>query len=557
MKSYIKNIKIIPMIALFALIIDFTASSLSSQTPTYAVRVTNIRFLGGIGRGPTSSGGDNLPVYLRGYGQPGTSIELTAEMNVSGWGAPMYGDVLFTISFTDTLNTGTFNVTIPSGSHTAIAAIPYTGFTITPGPLLAWSYTATIATGIYVTSSGLPVSISSTSSTAIYWDGGVAPAFTTASVVPISTINSITFSWTPVNTGTDQDFYEYRVYYREQSASNNSPYKLWSGSNDASLRGLSNNPAVIPLNDPVRHFDSTGRKYTTISNLKIAQPYDYMVTAVDVFGNETAHTAPLGTYSTKPLTLEAIISDGITSYSDFSTLAVPTNRTLQEANIKVDIYTVTSTVTPDACNVWFSTVATEPVDMVITASNLPNTAGLGADLDSVAAVRTGPNKWTAYLPTIPSSGKNKIISNGNAVRFIVELKSGSVSSFIDTDSGTDPNNAEWTFYIGNVTNFKPWPTRILNNVITKKDPLAYPSYYLTEDAFVTIKVYDIKGRTVATLMDGSFRRGGENIKENGWSGSNKYNYKVGVGLYYINIKAVSAASGKTILDDFKKVVMAH
>jgi flagellar hook assembly protein FlgD len=87
--------------------------------------------------------------------------------------------------------------------------------------------------------------------------------------------------------------------------------------------------------------------------------------------------------------------------------------------------------------------------------------------------------------------------------------------------------------------------------------VAYPSYFLTEDAYVTIQVYDIKGRPVATLLERAFRRGGQNIKENGWAGVNKSGNRLGVGLYYIHIEARAAGSGRTILNEFEKVVVAH
>ena len=74
---------------------------------------------------------------------------------------------------------------------------------------------------------------------------------------------------------------------------------------------------------------------------------------------------------------------------------------------------------------------------------------------------------------------------------------------------------------------------------------------------MTIKVYDIKGRPVTTVLDSAFRRGGINIKERGWDGSNKSNKKIGVGLYYMNFRAKSAANGREILNDTKKIVMRH
>ena len=160
---------------------------------------------------------------------------------------------------------------------------------------------------------------------------------------------------------------------------------------------------------------------------------------------------------------------------------------------------------------------------------------------------------------------------GNSLRFILETKKSGITAYADHDSdydvtedpnspffiAADPNDYEWTFNISKATTFTPWPTRILNNVITDRNPLAYPSFYLTDDAYVTIKAYDIKGRAMATLLDSAFRKGGQNIKEGGWGGTNRSGKKLGPGLYYLNIKAKRASDGRTILNENEKVVVAR
>jgi flagellar hook assembly protein FlgD len=128
----------------------------------------------------------------------------------------------------------------------------------------------------------------------------------------------------------------------------------------------------------------------------------------------------------------------------------------------------------------------------------------------------------------------------------------------DPSDGTHINE-EWRFSVFGSADqpvLAPWPTRILNNVITDKNPTAYPAYYLSDDASVTITVYDIKGRPVSTILDKAPRKGGQNIKENGWRGINKSGKKLGVGLYYIHFKA-TRGDGKVILDKFAKVVIAR
>ncbi|HOF14165.1 MAG TPA: hypothetical protein PLN01_07570, partial [Spirochaetota bacterium] len=67
---------------------------------------------------------------------------------------------------------------------------------------------------------------------------------------------------------------------------------------------------------------------------------------------------------------------------------------------------------------------------------------------------------------------------------------------------------------------------------------------------------DIKGRAVVKLLDKAFRKGGQNIKEGGWNGDNKAGNKLGVGLYYVHIRAKRVSDGKVILNSFQKVVIA-
>jgi hypothetical protein len=178
------------------------------------------------------------------------------------------------------------------------------------------------------------------------------------------------------------------------------------------------------------------------------------------------------------------------------------------------------------------------------------------DYYRIAATRTTSTGWVSYIPDT-----NPLITLGTDVRFILETVKSGVASYSDSDSDTEappgnPNDLEYSFTVAMQPQFTPWPTRILNNVITNKNPLCYPAYYLTDDALVTITVYDIKGRAVVKLLDKAFRKGGQNIKEGGWNGDNKAGNKLGVGLYYVHIRAKRVSDGKVILNSFQKVVIA-
>ncbi len=87
-------------------------------------------------------------------------------------------------------------------------------------------------------------------------------------------------------------------------------------------------------------------------------------------------------------------------------------------------------------------------------------------------------------------------------------------------------------------------------------PCCYPAFFLAVDSLVTIRVYDVKGRIIATLCENLYRPGGQNIKDLGWCGRNKNNNRAGPGLYYIHIKAVTFGN-RTVLDKKMKVVVRH
>ncbi len=387
----------------------------------------------------------------------------------------------------------------------------------------------------------------------------VSPPLDTASIQIYPTATSVRFEWNPCYVSylsADGDFYEYKIYFKESSAST---WTVWNGADDSLLRGYANNPdpnTVGALPNATYQYTSTGQKYTTISNLKIFTDYDFYITAVDVFGNETT-MAQQGPIKTTAYSTEASISDGITHYthSQINTGTNPgdyASRVMRASNIRVDMTIITSQdSTPDTVKVWFTNNLA--IDIVTGANTINSGAFVSPDLlESVTAIKTAPNVWTAHIPST-----SQIIQQGNLVRFIVETSLSGISSFSDVDiSDSSANDDEWSFYINKPTTFTPWPTRILNNVITDKNPVAYPAYYLTEDANVTIRVYDIKGRPVVTLLDNAFRRSGQNIKENGWRGINKSSRMLGPGLYYMHFRAKSSSSGKVILNKFKKVVIA-
>ena len=561
-----------------------SVSGLMLRVNTVHIRNTlpnGIEFSGGIGRGPDKTGNDNIPRYYRKYGTSGPRITLRAlTVATDGSGTAMHGDTVFTVRMTNGALTGYFNVTIPSGQNSVTVNLPYDpaslaaspgasgSFVVAANTTEIWTYQVTAITSASGYDLNQTGDGNGTAFTAqIYWDNNRAPTagtsyVTIASVSPAAT--SVTVYLTPeayTAAAMNEDFYEYRIHFREQGGQ----WRIWDSAGDATLAW-----PVGSLNMNV----SGPSKYTTIPNLKIFTTYEYYVTAVDVFGNESnGGSEPLPyddlapndptrihRFKTLPYSIEVTLSDGITSYPDssFANLT-PTVRPLRESNIRVVLRIIGATELPEVVKVWFAVGDDSTMPNIVDTAGPTNTINGGAfvagALESSIAKKTSANEWTAYLST-----QTTIIRAGNNVRFVVESIKDGVSSFSDhiLDLPTpDPNMSEWTFCIVSGTTFAPWPVRILNNVITSKNPLAYPSYYLTDPAYVTITVFDVRGQQIITLLDRAYRLGGQNIKENGWNGKNKAGRDCGPGLYFIHFKAKRASDGKVIIDEMKKAVIAR
>ena len=534
------------------------------------VRVTGISFVNGGGVGPSGA----PPRYYRSVNFPGTQIVIQAEMFDGG--TSVIGNTTFTIQNVTDATTLTSTVQINDGDPSGSAVVdPIPTITLNATELKVYRVLS-ISSDAYGVQNLLPVNqITQPANPGIYWDNEDPPGnnetggasaetqFTTFGGATASA-TSVLFEWTPVSSLADppfdDDFYTYRIYYKER---NDSTWILV----DRSTAGFGSGTYDLSLG-------TTGE--ALITGLTPLTEYHYYITAVDVFGNEveTGNSGDndsiysladrvtgqsYGSFITTPFGITVSINDGIQTWSDtdFNT-GGPDTRPLRDTAVYVRIVIASAVGQPDSVNLILASGDT------VTAPDLVLSGSLNgaADYDRIAFQKIGSDEW---LATIPNT--NRFMGFGNQLRFILEIIKDGVASYTDHDADydtseqppnpADPNDLEWTFEVSTQVAVTPWPTRILNNVIDKKHPIAYPAYYLTHDAKVTIKVYDVKGRPVATLLDKAYRKGGQNIKENGWAGINKARRKLGVGLYYIHIHAVMVGSKKVILNEFKKVVIAR
>lgn len=517
------------------------------------VQVTAITFSGG--------GGINSP-YYRSVNIPNTQINVTAQLQ-NGGGA-MVGNTIIRLSD----GTNTYDVPIADGQTSGSALLnPYPGIAITPdGATTPLTYqVVAVFGGAYDNEQNASGRIVQPVSPVIYWDRNDPPGANSAPFTPwvgtTVTAYSVTFNWTSLaNAYPDQDFYSYRIYYKKSTSS------TWT-----MLDRTTPNFGAGGASDPYR-LDLITTGTATITGLTPLTIYDYYITAIDVFGQEVAVSLPASSnaaydhvhtpgapyydsVTTLPFSLEVSITDGIDVYNDasFTADAKASARPLRKSAIRVTLYVVSAETIPDEASVILAPDG--PGDLWTAGVGLNGTEG--TDYYRIKCTKTSANTWKAYIPDT-----NPLIVLGQSLRFIVETARSGVANYADHDSETEappgnPNDYEYTFSISKEVKFTPWPTRILNNVITDKNPLAYPSFYLTDDAYVTIKAFDIKGRPVATLLDNAFRKGGQNIKEGGWGGTNRSGKKLGPGLYYINIKARRHSDGKVILNENEKVVVAR
>ncbi len=500
------------------------------------------------------------PYYVRSVNVAGTRIRLRASRE-SGSGA-MVGATNFAISdgtntYTLLINNAAFEGTVLVNPVPAVA----------PGGNVQVGYTVTrVYGGAYgntnpANGQNAPGRIVNSGPHNCRWEnnhppGNQAGIFTgdTLPITVTTTAVSFTLNWTSLTTAApnyDADFDTYRVYFKRQA---DITWVMLDQSTNASLGTITTNSFTV---------GGLGQELEPLTD------YDYRISALDVFGNEVAPGNQItDSVTTNAELVTASITDGITIYNnDHFNDTNPSSRPLRRTAIKVTVKIFTAGSLPNAVNII---VANNDSDLGLGAPQWGlDAAGIpGGAFDDILTLvegvsywripcsKMGPNTYEGFIPS-----EHPLMNLGTNIRFIVETVKGGASSYTDHTPEIPPApgdywSDEWRFRVETRTLFIPWPTRVLNNVLTARMPCAFPAYFLVADALVTIKVHDVKGRVIATLADKTFRPGGQNVKDMGWCGRNKDNRRAGPGLYYLHIKATTYG-GKTILDKIMKVVVAH
>jgi len=491
------------------------------------IQVTDIEIINGGGR---SIAGSPSREYYRANTVAGVQIKVTAQMQNAG--TSVIGNT--TVRVWD--GTNNYDVIIANGQPDGTLNLtPYPTVISTNTTLFSYQATnisgGSFENGQNTYSRILQPGNNGGTDTKVYWDNIDPPGlnsspFTTGftQIASTQTASSISLNWTALTTAGpefDGDFDSYRIYYKKNSSAN------WLMIDRHTLPFLTYGT-----------LGTIGTNSFTIESLAPLTDYDFRLSAVDIFGNEILlANRPNFTVATLPSSLTITLSDGITQYNDSSFNSNPdpvTTHPVRNSAIRIDTYIVTGGNTPNEVNLILANNNSDVGGQYGSGTNDDIISLPSSDKYSINCVKTAPNKWTGYIPN-----DHPLMVNGTTIRFIVETKFGAGTTYVDHDAEDevapgDRTDMEWRFYVNSSQpTFKPWPVRIFNNVITKQNPKAYPAYYLSDNAYV----------------------GGQNIKDQGWNGTNKSNKPLGIGLYYIHISAKRSSDGKVILSKIKKVVI--
>ncbi len=513
------------------------------------VRIDSLLFEAGGGVDPTVP----APYYVRSVNVTGTRIRLRASMRSGVLPAGMAGNTSFTI----TTGANTYTLLVPNLAierTVLIDPVP----AVAPGANVEVNYTVSaISGGSYDGGQSLPARIVDAAGTdsrayPCRWENHHPPGNNAAPFTGdggfSSTATSFTVNWTPLSEAGptyDHDFYTYRIYFKRSSDA------VWTMV-DRTVAGFAS-------------LGTIGTGICTVGSaanpLQVLTAYDYQISAEDVWGNEVILANRIqNSLTTTAFQVTASISDGISVYNnEHFNNPDPLARPVRDAGIKITLRITTSGGAPDKVSIIFaandSDMAGAQHGVTGAFDNFLDVAFPADQLWTVPCLKVTANTYEGII-----SSENPLMQYGTNIRFIVATeKSGNTTYTDHTPDPPGPGDSwsdEWRFRVEKKAIFIPWPTRVLNNVMNAAMPCCYPAYFVPVASLVTIKVYDVKGRVIATLSDRVYRPGGQNIKDQGWCGYNKDNKRVGPGLYYIEIKAVTIGN-KTVIDKMLKVVVAH
>ncbi len=154
---------------------------------------------------------------------------------------------------------------------------------------------------------------------------------------------------------------------------------------------------------------------------------------------------------------------------------------------------------------------------------------------------------------VAMAGTNPFAENGSAVKLVFKLKEGAKTkeALRFTVNNLKLNEFDMTETVKEVVHkVKGLPTEfaLSQNYPNPFNPLTIVNYQLPFDNFVTLKVYDMLGREVATLVDGIQEAG---YYSQPWNGTDASGQQLASGIYFYRLETF--ADGKQAFSMIKKM----
>jgi parallel beta-helix repeat protein len=154
---------------------------------------------------------------------------------------------------------------------------------------------------------------------------------------------------------------------------------------------------------------------------------------------------------------------------------------------------------------------------------------------------------------VAMAGSEPFVENGNVVKLVFKLKDAAKAkdAIRFTINNFKLNELDMTESVKEVVHkVKGLPTEfaLQQNYPNPFNPLTIVNYQLPIDNFVTLKVYDMLGREVATLVDGMQEAG---YYAQPWNGTDANGQQLASGIYFYRLEAF--ANGKQSFSMIKKM----
>jgi hypothetical protein len=186
-----------------------------------------------------------------------------------------------------------------------------------------------------------------------------------------------------------------------------------------------------------------------------------------------------------------------------------------------------------------------PTSAVMIAQFEARYGDKGVHLDWTIAKSDGLKGFKVYRSVEAESGY-ELLNEGR-------LLPGSESSF--TDTGVQPARTYW-YRIGAVDRDGEFLSQVVSvetphravelgqNYPNPFNPTTHIDYYLPANQRVTISVYDVRGKRVATLVDGVVGYGNHTVE---WNGTDARGNRAGSGVYFYRMTAGSKVITKKLV----------